>query len=554
LGTLPVAAQPSHEILERLLPAETVGVLSLPSVDAIQDILDRWYAGFQGHKAGRESEAPNVREEIANFVAMDPRQIDTERPVAVTLSLPAAAAPPMPSIIVPVRDEEAALASLEQGASSQFSATHATGHGYLVMTSLPQYAPDGGTFELAEPRHRGDARLLLDLAAIYQMYGPMLEFFLASMMQEMQSETADRAALEAMESAIEWAQGVLGNAERFEIAMSTADASLRLTSTLRSRPGSPPVIPVRDPKRFLELSRVLDADADLVAVASADLRSLYDWSRAAQQAEMNRQLEATPEYGEQLMTLLEYSSELQRLLAGPNAYSLDIDDAGVRVVQLMQLEQPDGFVETFRGIMASMQPLEPLGLSLNEEDATRLEGVDVYVWRMSFKPDFIRIRPRDGVPPWRDFAEIHRRLFGADQAVVRLAIVDDIAVFVLHQDETRMRVALQRVKSKSGSVPRAIRRLAERHGTTPWLAAETDLRSVVAAFVDAVMNPDAVTDSDAWRELRSGDPVPVSISSSQNEGVLRCELTTDVHALVALFESLRSLFPEHPGQPPLSDG
>lgn len=552
-GAFPAATQPSHEVLERLLPARTVGVATIRSVDAIQDILDRWYASFQGKDARGESQRADVRDAIATFIAMDPRQIDATRPVAATLSLPSPAAPPMPSVIVPVRDEEAALSALEQRSSSQFSATYATGRGYLVMTSLPQYTPDAGTFELEASRNRVDARLALDVAAIYEMYGPMLEFFLASKMQEMQTQMADPAALEAIKRAAEWAQKVLGNAERFEMAIST-EAVLRLTSTLRSRPGSPPVIPVYDSSRFTELSRVLDDDAALFAVASADLRAFYDWWRAAQQAEISRQLEAAPEYGDQIMTLLEYSAELRRLLAGPNAYSVDFVDQGVRAVQLMQLERPDAFVETVRGVVASLKPLEPLGLSLIEDDATRLEGVDVYAWRLSFKPDFIRVRPRDGVSPLRDFDEMHQRLFGADQAVVRLAIVDDIAVFVLHADETRMREALRRIQSQSGSPPQAIRRLTEKHGATPWLAAQTDLRALVAGCIDALLNPAAVADSGDWGRLLSGDPVPLSISSSQHNGVLRCELTADVHALANLIRSLRAVFPEDTWKPPLSDG
>ena len=549
-----VRGDSSYDTLERLLPAQTVGVLSLPSVQRAQAILDAWYAEFQGDAPSGERETPDVLHEIAQLLGMNAAHIDTKRPLAAALSLAMAGAPPMPSILVPVRDEDAALAALEGAGTSRFAASHASGRGYVIMTSALHYVADVGTFELRAPRDPSDVRVALDLAKLYQTYGPTLEFLLASMMQQMQSDDADPSALEATTRAAEWAREVLSNAERFELTLSAGTRPLRLSSTLRSRPGSPPVVPVRDPERMLELTRVLDRDATLLAMVSADLRALYDWSMTAQRNELDKQLHGTsPEQSDALLSLVEYSSDLQRLLAGPNAYSLDFDERGVRVVHLMQLEQSRTFVRTFRETMASLQVLEPLGLFVQERPAARLEGLDVHAWNLTFKPDFVSVRPQDEPSLVRDLSEMHQRLFGGDAGIVRLAIVDDVAVLVLHPDEFQMRETLKRLKKKSGKAPKPIRALAERHGDTPWLAVSADLRQLVAGFVDAVINPEAVSDARAYRALLDGAPVPVTLSSSQRAGVLHCELTAEVQALAAFFESFTRLLPERHA-PPASGG
>lgn len=538
-------AQSDYGALEGLLPAETVGVLTLPSIQIVQGILDGWYADFQGDTSGDESDAPNVAEEIAKLVGLEPRLLDPGRPLAAAFSLAMAGAPPMPTVVLPVRDEEATLTALEAAPPAQFSATHGSGRGYVVLTALPQYAPGLARFELPAPRHPHDVRVAFDLATLYQMYGPMLEFFLASMMQELQSGNADPGALEGTTRAAEWAREVLGNAERFEITLSTGDELVRLSSTLRSRPGSRPVVPVRDSKRVLELARVLDTDAALFGVVSADLRGLYDWAMGMQQAQLNAQLgDAAPHDTEELMTLFETSSELQRLLSGPNAYAMDLDENGIDLVHLMLLEDVSGFVDTFRDAMQSMKAIETLGFSIAEGASTKLDGVDVYTWQISFNADLLQLDPSANKSLLRDFSDIHARLFGGEAGVMRLALVDDIAVFVLHPDEQRMREVLARLRSTSGNVPALLRDIQKRHTAPLWFAGSADLMRLASTFMEAFINPEAVEHREAYAALLEGDPIPITVSSSQGDGILHGELSTDVRALAAFFEALTEAFPD----------
>jgi hypothetical protein len=530
----PQSRRANQATILKLVPNSAVGFISLPSIDALQATLEMMHAELE-----ESGDPPQLLESVADQLGADPDAIDTQRPLAVAFAFDEPGGPPVPTAIVPVLRDDPVF-DLE---SSPFSAVRETDQGYVAISALPDYAAGESFVDLNAERLHEDVLLSLDLKTVFSLYGPWIQFYIANMMAEMEKEEQDPATAELARAGVEWLSRLIDTAQRLDLGLALQTSGFSLKSALHTRPDGEPLIPVREPERIFDLARCLPKSYSAVSVVGADMHSLMDVANMVNMANLSKPDETMPEeLRETMLQLADAAAELQRFTAGPMISALDMQQGGIESIQILLSDEATAFIDVFNRFLDSLEPLEAFGLTIEKQDPTSLEGTPVHNYRLGFDPEWIKIRREpDNDFPIRNLGEITTRLFGGETAVLRLAVVDDVIVTVMHQDEAMMREVLRRLRQGGGEVPENLRSLTAGHPVAPWLAADVDLRALIVPILEALIVEEVLDDPTAYRAFVEGGPVPFAISGSLQDGVYRGELRSNLRALADFMDAMKDL-------------
>ncbi|UCE02840.1 MAG: hypothetical protein JSW67_01140 [Candidatus Latescibacterota bacterium] len=536
---VPAAAHPQSRrdnltTIQNLVPNSAVGFISLPSIATVQATLEMMHAELE-----EGGDPPQLLESVADQLGADPDAIDTQRPLAVAFAFHEPGGPPVPTAIVPVLREDPVF-DLE---SSPFSAVRETDQGYVAISVLPDYAAGESFVALDAERLHDDLLLSLDLKTVFSLYGPWIQFYIANMMAEMEKEEQDPAAAELTRAGVDWLGRFMESAQRLDLGLALQSSGFSLKSTLHTRADGEPLIPVREPERIFDLARCLPKSYSAVSIVGADMHSLADLANMVNMANLSKPDETIPqELRETMLQLADSVAELQRFTAGPMISAVEMEQGGIESIQILLSEEAAAFIDVFERFLDSLEPLEAFGLTIEKQDPTSLEGTPVHNYRLGFDPEWIKVRREpDNDFPIRNLGEIKARLFGAETAALRLAVVDDVIVTVMHQDEAVMGEVLRRLRNGGGQVPENLRSLSSAHPVAPWLAADVDLRALIVPILEALIVEEVLDDPTAYRAFVEGGPVPLAISGSLQDGVYRGELRSNLRALADFMDAMKEL-------------
>lgn len=180
-------AAPLPADLVRLLPADPIAVVVAPSLDEFTRDLRSLIALFDAETAAGFDPLTMFGGSVAELGAV----VDLTRPVALAVRLEPGAPMPLISAVLPLRDPQSTLADFRARVGMDALALES---GYVVVGSDPGYQPGNAKPLLVQQLPEADLAARLDLRAVFDHFGPMLDMIIGMALSPPQVATPDSAS------------------------------------------------------------------------------------------------------------------------------------------------------------------------------------------------------------------------------------------------------------------------------------------------------------------------------------------------------------------------
>ena len=530
--------------LGRLVPADAVGLVYVPSLDALEAKL-RTVVGAVDSDAAKEVDVGKMIEQIAGPAAS---QVDRSRPMAVALSLGGGEKPaPSPTFILPVRDGAAAKAAF--GEPEPGKPIPVVLGKYLALSESPDLRASETSSPLVKDLPAGDVAVRVDLARVISTYRKQIDEAMGQMGE--QAGRGDRPGARPglaggqmasmMKGFTEAAKPLLDSAERFDLAVSVQGTTADLDLAFTAKAGSELDRPKSARGDVASVAAALPRDYPIVVLLGVSMAEFSEWSTSL----MDAYLLALPEkQRDAFKKLMARSNEMYALLGSETAVGLSMGASGIEEAVVMTAKDPKAFLAKLDEMMKgeSFSALAEMGMAFEALPPTTTSGVEVRGWAMKF--DWEKVMAANGQDVALDpkarakVEEMTGSLFGPGGLRVRMAVVGDRIVAVLGGADDLMAKAIAAAKAP-GKPSATLSRALAKAGDHPSFVVSLDLREVIAGILDMVGK--VMPAEDGGKEMPkmpAGGPVPVAVYGTGSGREYWGGLSVDVGAAASLVKSL----------------
>ena len=421
--------------LAALVPPNTTLYIQLDSLDS----LDESQALFTG-EFGEQAAFRPVLDQMLGEV-MDVDLIDTTRPIGVTIDLSSAmSGPPIIAFVVPVRDTDGFLGSLS-GPDPSAAAVEGT---YVGVPISPGYVRGEGTNPLTDGLLAGDISVRADLAAIIEVFDPMIQDGIEQMSMEFDDPqmTALAGGMDIapiLDLYVDGFQSFMDSAETLDLALETDGSRLDLRMAFTVAEGSELAeLAAGSTGGVREIAGYVDQESAIVFLMGIDSAAMYD----AMQPYMDTIMGIYPEaMRDGLMTYMDSYQEIMHLLDGGVAGAMDIQPEGMRFSYYMASDDPEAVIAKMTEMFDS-DLLEFMG-EVSEPETLEIGGLTV----MRSRFDFGNMVAALSTETEMDATELEAMndmlatMYGPDGFQMAFAASDGVIAFIGGGDEDYLRNA-----------------------------------------------------------------------------------------------------------------
>ncbi len=527
--------------LGRLVPADAVGVVYVPSLDALEA---KWktIVGAVDSDAASEVSVGKMLENLAGPAA---GQVDRSRPAAVAFTLGAGPKPkPSFTIILPVLDGAAAKAAFGEVPPGK-PAPVVLGK-YLALSESPDVKPAATASALVKDLPAGDVTARVDLARVIGAYRDKIDEAMGQMGER--AGGSDRpgappglaSAREMMKGLTEVLKTLLDSAERLDLTVRVEGTTADLDIAFTAKAGSALDRPKSARGDVASVAAALPRDYPIVALVGVSMAELGEWANSLSDAYFM----AVPEQQRAaLKKMMARSNEMYALLGNEAAVGLSLGAAGIEEAVVMSAKDPKAFLakmdEAMKGEYAAA--LAEMGMAFEPLPVTTTAGVEVRGWAMKF--DWVKMMAASGQEVAQDSTMLERMqksvesVFGPGGFRMRMAIVGDRIVAVAGGADDLMEKAITAAKSP-GKPPASLSRALAKAGERPSFVVSLDLRETIADLLGFVAKMMPEEGGREMPTLPSGGPVPVAVYGTGAGREYWGGLSVDVGAAASLVKSL----------------
>ena len=364
-AVLPVAKMaPAKNVaaIASLVPTDATALVRISSVENWEGIASRL-------RADASTSLPDALGMLTGLLGLESSAVERGRPLFLCINLQPGMAPPLLTLIAPVKDPGA------------IPNAAATANGYVALSQLPEY--EAGGSPLPGKLLDGDLSARCDLAKVVTVYRPMIDMTLNGLEQVMavaaaQSGAGGEGFGDVAAGISEWAQGIVDSAGTLDMVVNHDDGvfDLQLASTPKkgSKAGE-----VRARSRLVEISRYLPQDMPVTFLARFDAAALNRLFMPI----VSAMAEALPV--EERKAMEDYANrinEIGKLLSDNWAMAMDFGKHGFSFALVGTSSDAQAYVTAYQELVTS-PALESMGMAFTSGAPRKVAGTQVYSLRMS---------------------------------------------------------------------------------------------------------------------------------------------------------------------------
>ena len=380
----PAAAAAVPAELSRLVPADPLVTLYMPSVDGLQRDVRDLVRVFAPESADEVRVFDWIPGDLGDVEAI----MDPTRPAVAVLRLAQGMPAPLFTTIVPLRDRSATADSIEDLLGARPLAVQ---DGYAVLGTDPTYQPGGASPQLFEGMGGDDATLRIDLEGFFLAMGPMLDMFVQMALTQPDATTGEAAMTpEAMVSVMETIGLLRDGLATLEVAVDVDGDRVRLAGGVEFHEDGPLALLAQGSlDDAWEQAGWLDPDAAFLVVSALDLSNLRPLLEPV--LDLVGGFAATEPDLDPFLALTELQKASPRLMEmglRPYVASYGLGDAGVEMRWIAR--DPDA-AELQTQFVAATRVWSAFGLRSEWSDARQVAGFTLRSAALDFDVD--------GLPP-----------------------------------------------------------------------------------------------------------------------------------------------------------
>jgi len=469
LALAPQTPATAASALADLVPKNTVAFFQAPSLERAASCIGRLSAAFEpSHAEELDAEALMALAEIPGAAST----VDSARPIGVCLVLgEGAEATPLPVFLVPVRDADGYLKSVEQPGSPMKGVARG-GYVCVGMGAAPELPTAPAA--IAQGLLPGDLSVRIDLGRMIEQFRDPIEEGL----NEMESEVAAAGAVSGgidptavFGAYADFLRDVIDSAETLDLGLRLEGEDVELGIAYANAEGSAlAAIGSKEKTGLRALAPLLDTESGmsmLMGMNGAELvkhfQPLLDSMSAAYPEALRPAMQG----------MLSRMSELYGYMGSAQAGSMDFTATGMRYRIYSRGGDPAKLVHAYRSIAGSVP-----GCSATEVPQREVAGVKVDGVLFKFDAAALsklaggREKPELTEP---EFEKLIEKLFGKDGLLIQVATKDGTGLMLVGGDDEYLSASLARVSAKGPQPAFLARALAQVGDLNPCVIVRYDL-------------------------------------------------------------------------------
>jgi len=464
----PAQSAPAAALAD-LVPKNTVVFVQAPSLERAAKLVERLQGAF--------APQPGLKLDVARLLALielpgDANAVDPARPVGICLELEEGAGSPLPAFLIPVRDADAFLKSIQKPGSPMMGVAKG-GYACIGMGAPPELpsAPSA----IARGLPEGEISARIDLGRLVKQFGEQIDQGLDAVETQMDAAATAQAGgfdtTPIMSAYMDGVRDLVDSVETLDVAVRLSGDELELGFTLANAEGSALAsFGSKEKTGVRSLAGLLDSDSSFCGLMGMDMAALMKRFQPL--------LDTLPDaYPEALRPMMKqifgHVGELYGLMGTAQIVSVDFGPDGLRYCAYMQSQDPAKLVGVYRGMMKSMP-----GFGVEELPEREVDGAKVTSFRM--KLDLAEFTKQlDGKTPsdaeLTKMDEMMKHMFGPDGMTFRIATKNGTTALVMGGGDDFLHATLARMSSKHEAPAFVARALAQVGDLNPCFVMRYDL-------------------------------------------------------------------------------
>lgn len=541
--TVPAAMGP-------LIPEGAVALVYMSSIDEAERSL---------LELRPESPSDSSRIDLAGTISerlqIPVESIDRKRPVALVVSLVDLGRPiPMPTVILPVRNEREALEQLGARAGKPEPLGN---RGWVGVPLLAGYERGTGTPPIAKDLQAGVFAVRLQTDRILEVAQPYIDAALKSVLAKAAAEETgahgDSTKLRAMQARTaaalaEQVLDLLRASETLDCGIRIREGNLAVAYKMATTPESRNVAATAERAQGLaELARCLPDDYPVMGLVAMEFAKPLAFYKNLYSGVLDETMREVPEpFRDYTRSMMEQSVELYQLTDDQMFHAMRFSDSGTEIIQVFATQNAAKFVEECRKIFG-FELLESAGLGQVEpEEPVVVDGVEIQGLRVHL--DIEKLMKLHGTTaetaPDSARAAAFTKYFvkamlGGETMIVRFAAVGDKVLVVTHPERGVIEGCIAALKRSSGGVPPSLRTVQRLAKDPLCFWARADIRDLLLPMLEAAPPDSSGSEEfDLRAELAAMEALPVTAYMTAGHQAYQGAFNMDVESFVTFAKLL----------------
>ncbi|MBK7644961.1 MAG: hypothetical protein IPJ19_18275 [Planctomycetes bacterium] len=455
--------------LADLVPHGTIAFVQVPSLDRAAQFAQRMLETFQPGGGPPMSGAVLL---AMTGLRCDSTAIDATRPIGVCVVLgEQSGGQPMPTVLIPVKDADAFLKSVEQP-GAPWKGTAKGGYVSLGLGLAPEIP--GVPAAIANGMPAGEVAARLDLGRLIEQYRDQIDEGL-NQVESLGSSLPPSAAgvnpAPMMGAYADLLRDFIDSAETLDLAVQLEGDDFELGMKLTNGEGSPFAdFGSKEKTGVRAMASKLVPGAGLEMVFGADMPKLL--KRFQPMFDVMPAMYPEPMRG-MLGPVFQHIGEFYGLLGSAQAISFDFSPAGMRYTAYLDCKDPAKLVELYRTMMKSFP-----GFEIRELPAREFEGFAIAGFHFDMDLEAMsKSLGQQPLPPEasEQMQTLMKSMFGSEGMSFQVASRDGVTAIVMGGDDEFLHGALARMSSKAEPAPFVAHALREVGDLSPCFVMHYDL-------------------------------------------------------------------------------
>jgi hypothetical protein len=484
--------------LIQLMPADPDVLVVFPSAHE----LDRAWADLRVLIAemddDQDEELPGLKELMTREQPEMVAAIDWDKPLAMTLNLPnmMMGQEPVFAFIMPVGDQEMDFEAL--AAELKVATVKRLGD-YLLFSQDPEFVMATAPSPLLDRLPRGTVAMCANLQTMWKQFSPMLDFALMA-------ATAPKPAPEGEDSPPQpemspeqvaalgdMVRTVMDSADILALGADLRGHDLSFTEVFVTIPGT--VLdpgPQPDMQKALELTRLMDPDADWVGAYALDVNDQIQVYKEFYLLNLQEQMMALEtEMDIDLAGVMEdYFATLHQFMV-PGAFAMDLQGEQLDMAYVMATSDGQAIIERQMESQAKYGEALPF-LVTKDLPEEKIRGHKVEGWDFEWDADQLgamMTKELKDQPVDEDTAEILQAVTGMYQRFMpgmRMLATDDHFFVVMGRDTAPLKDMVEKARKNKGRIHKGLQKTAQQSGAHCQAVFQGDLATVLTMVFEMV--------------------------------------------------------------------
>ena len=381
---------------------------------------------------------------------VDSGQIPRDRPLALGLSISMAGGmpQPVPTIILPVKDEaqaKAALSSMPDFGMPQPNFKS----GYVSLAMMPSSAPLG----FQGPSLPGGAVAVhIDLATVVQQMRPLIEMGLGMMQMGAAQQTGtgmDAAATQEMiATMVTMTRQFIDSADTLSLGVAGGSKDYALNMNFKAKAGSPlAAMTTGSGFDLFKLAGSCDLDQPMALVMGGDPKKLFNSLKPFLEMSMSVY---PPEVGQKFTDWMDTFLPMTEKLDGSFVMSGGMGSDGVRMTQFAGLKGSDGILKDYLAAL-EQNPLAEHGVSFEAPSSSKVGGQDLY--KISSNYDMAKLFAGTSPEAAAESQQLIEAMYGEDGPTMQFSEFDQKFAFWIGNPKSGIESSMKLASRSPSELP-----------------------------------------------------------------------------------------------------